>query len=77
MYKITYSIEQLHRCDWTYENRSQTSKTSFNEDQVRTQETYEHKTQGLYRCVSVQVEELVPRGKYLHAGVCVCVPPQP
>lgn len=68
MYKTTYSIEQLHGGDWTYEDRSETSKTSFNEDQVGTQETCEHKTKAFYSSVSLQVTKDVAlcRG-YLHA----------
>lgn len=52
LYKVTYSIEQLHRGDRTDEDSSETSKTSFNEDQVWTQETWNHKTQVLLRFVS-------------------------
>lgn len=72
MYKTTYSVEQLHRSDWTDEDRSETSKTSFNEYQVRTQETC--KKQVLYRFVSHR--RCCPPLQDICAcmSLCVCAP---
>lgn len=42
MLKETYSVEQLHRCDWTDEDCSETPETSFDEDEFRTKETWTH-----------------------------------
>ena len=75
MYKITYSIEQLHRGYWTYEDRSETSKTSFNEDQVRTQETYEHKDRCKSKMLSITGSVCMQECVCVCVCVCVCATP--
>lgn len=42
--KTTYSIKEMHRSDWAYEDCSETSKASFNKYQIWAKKTCKHKT---------------------------------
>lgn len=71
MQKITYSIEQLHRGDWTYEDCPEASKTSFNEDKVWTQETYEYRKKDRpCQCVVTQLYCNVPTALQMAEVAC-------
>lgn len=61
--KTTYSIKEMHRSDWAYEDCSETSKASFNKHQIRAKKTCKHKTKRDYTALLQSAQKM-----YIYGG---------